>query len=574
MSIINEKTLTGYPSIDKPWLKYYSEKAIHAPLPEGSMYDYMTACNAERMNEPALNYFGRKITHRQLQAEIDRCARALTAYGVKAGDVVSLCLLAVPETVYLLYAINKLGAIANMLSPICTDESLKTQILSTNSMLIIANDVLAEKVLSAKIIKPTIQLVVVSLAQSAPMPLALFLHMKRTELSIPYMKWNQFISYGKNAVLPELHPTGEDIAVIEYTGGTTGEPKGVLLSNLAGNVSAQNYQLADSVMDFAKGQKFLDIIPPFLAYGLYFGIHMPLCIGFCDILSPDTAYESFPKLLMKFKPQHFSGGALHIDYLMKDAKIAKSDLSFVLTASYGGDMTNSGWEADASAFLMSHGMKYGLLKGYGLTEMAGAFCASAHRTSGMVLFVRNNVMILGVDTQKELTYGQEGEICVSSPTMMKGYDQNEAATSEIIFEKNGQRWMHTGDLGYITKDGFLVISGRIKRVFWAIGTNKISYRVYPMAIEKVINSHTAVKQCAVVGKPDSERGYLVIAYVVLHKNDTQKQLQEELAALCCRELPETSWPAVYRFVDKLPTTLAGKIDYRALERLAQRKEKL
>ena len=177
-------------------------------------------------------------------------------------------------------------------------------------------------------------------------------------------------------------------------------------------------------------------------------------------------------------------------------------------------------------------------------------------------------MILDVDTQKELTYGQEGEICVSSPTMMKGYDQNEAATNEIIFEKNGQRWMHTGDLGHVTEEGFLVISGRLKRIFWAIGANKISYRVYPMAIEKVISSHAAVKQCAVVGKADGERGYLVVAYVVPHSNDEWPQVQKELAELCSKELPETSWPYVYHPMDKLPTTPAGKVDFRVLEHMA------
>ena len=226
---MKEKKLTGYSSIDKPWLQYYSEEAIHSPLPDGSMYDYMTACNAGRLDEPALNYFGRKITHRQLQTEIDRCARALIACGVKAGDVVSLCLLAVPEAVYLLYAVNKLGAVANLLSPICTDEAIKEQILSTDSKLVIANDVIAGKVSAAKAVKPDIQIVAVSLAQSAPMPLALFLRMKRPGLSVPHMKWNQFISRGKNTVLPEVHPTCEDIAVIEYTGGTTGEPSVAIL---------------------------------------------------------------------------------------------------------------------------------------------------------------------------------------------------------------------------------------------------------------------------------------------------------------------------------------------------------
>ena len=132
--------------------------------------------------------------------------------------------------------------------------------------------------------------------------------------------------------------------------------------------------------------------------------------------------------------------------------------------------------------------------------------------------------------------------------------------------ENHVRWLRTGDLGYVSKDGHLIITGRIKRILWT-ASGDVVYRVYPMAIEKVISSHASVKQCAVVGKPDGERGYLAVAYVVPHGSNVP-QIMNELTELCRKELPETSWPAAYHFVEQLPTTPAGKVDFRALERMA------
>ena len=175
---MTDKKLTGYPSIDKPWLKYYSEEAIHSPLPDGSMYDYMTACNAGRLDEPALNYFGRKITHRKLQAEIDRCARALTACGVKAGDVVSLCLLAIPEAVYLLYAVNKLGAGANVLVLNATPQELHEQISAAKSKVVITVDLAEKQITEAVKDSCAEHIVSVSLAQSMPTVTAVLFRMK------------------------------------------------------------------------------------------------------------------------------------------------------------------------------------------------------------------------------------------------------------------------------------------------------------------------------------------------------------------------------------------------------------
>lgn len=172
---MNRQDLTGYPSIDKPWLKYYTEEAVHAPLPEGSMYDYMTACNARRMDETALNYFGRKITHRQLQAEIDRCARALVASGVRAGDVVSLCILAIPEAMYLLYAANKIGAVVNFLVMSATQQELRDQLAATESKLIITLDIAMPQIKAAA---GAARVIPVSLAQSMPLTTALLYRLK------------------------------------------------------------------------------------------------------------------------------------------------------------------------------------------------------------------------------------------------------------------------------------------------------------------------------------------------------------------------------------------------------------
>lgn len=531
------------------------------------MYDYLTACNAGRMDKPALNYFGRKITHRELQAEIDRCARALIACGVKAGDVVSLCLLAIPEAVYLLYAVNKLGAVANLLVLNATPQELHEQIVAAKSKVVIRVDLAEKQITEAVKDSCAEQVVSVSLAQSMPPVTAGLFRMKAKSAPTTLTSWNSFIEAGEN--VDAIYPANvkESAAVIEYTGGTTGKSKGVVISNGAANSVAFQYITATNVLDIHPGQRFLDILPPFLAYGVFFGIHTVICAGLENILCPDPSPANFPNLFVRFKPHHFSGGPLHIDAMMKDKRIQKMDLSFVHTAAYGGDGMSEEWELAASQFLTERNAPYGLLKGYGMTEAAATLCTKTHRTDEMIPLARNNVRVCDLDTGEELRIGQEGEIFFSGPSIMTEYFQNPSETADAFHEKDGVRWLCTGDLGYISENGGFHITGRIKRILWAM-SGDVVYRVYPMAIEKVINSHAAVKQCAVVGKADGERGYLVVAYIVPHSDDEWQQVQEELAALCRTELPETSWPCAYHPMDKLPTTLAGKVDFRALECMA------
>lgn len=569
---MEEKKLTGYPSIDKPWLKYYSEEAIHAPLPTGSMYDYMCSRNQDRLDDVALIYLGREITHKQLRKNVDMCAKALIANGVKSGDFVSLCLLAIPEVVYLLYAVNKIGAVCNFLVLNATEKDLHRQIALCDSKLIVTMDMVENKIVNAAIGTSAEKIVSVSVSQSMPFYLSALMKLKRAKAgtSSSAIRWIEFLKSGLHINLPEHQADDLDPAVVEYTGGTTGEPKGVLLSNLAVNTSAFHYISADTVLDFQKGQRFLDIIPPFLAYGLFLGIHMPLCVGLEVVISPDPAPSNFPKQLLKYRPNHFSGGVLHIDSIMNDPDVQRADLSFISTAAYGGDGASQEWEERASEYLRRHGDAHGLLNGYGMTESAGAFCTTTHKTKEMIPFVNNNIKIIDVDSGLELPYGQEGEVCISGPTLMQCYYKNETATEEVMWEENGVRWLHTGDLGYVTEDGYFIISGRIKRIFWSMGHDDVIYRVYPMKIEKVIYTCDMVCKCSVVGKPNADRGFLPIAFIVLQAGTEKKTAVAKIKAVCEAELLQNSWPYEYRIVNTLPVTPAGKIDYRALELEAQK----
>ena len=554
--------LTGYPSIDKPWLKYYSEEAINAPLPEGSMYEYMMSRNRENLQDIAINYFGKKITYGQLDEQISKCAKALAGMGIGRGDVVSLNMLAMPETVYLLYAINRLGAICNFLVLNGTIEEIRKQIKSTNSRLVISVDVAADKALNA-VGEDKIPVVIAKVSGSMPASMLLF----KTKRVTGGMKWTTFIGQGEGVNCDYSAAGSNNAAVIEYTSGTTGESKGVLISNRAANALAFQYIQANKIFDFNRRETFLNIIPPFLSYGLFVALHMPLCGRMEVILSPDSDPKHFARNLLKYKPNHFSGGPMHINNMLSDCRVDKTNLSFIITASYGGDDVNAEWEQTVTDFLHRHGCKYGLIKGYGLTEMASTFGTKGHHTEAMIPFMRNNIKVLDLDSGEELTYGQEGELCVSGPSMMDGYMNREEETAEIIWEENGIRWMHTGDLGYVSEEGYFYITGRIKRILWTVEEDGIISRVYPMKIEDVISMHADVKRCAVVGIPNGEKGYLTKAYVVSSGAD-EENLRREILELCSRKLPQNSQPTEIEVINELPVTSAGKVDYRELEKRA------
>lgn len=565
--------LTGYPHIDRPWLKYYSEEAINAPLPEGSLFDYMTSCNAARLDCTALKYFGRRITHREFLHQIRKCAAALTARGVKKGDMVSVCMLTMPEALVLLYAINYVGAVCNFLVLNATEQELHKQLTLTESQLVFTVDIAAEKIKNACQGTAVTEIVIVSISASMPVMTAAVVWWKSRKRPVPkeLTVWKQFLKDGRGVEPIRAAVGSQDEAVLEYTSGTTGESKGVLLSNQAVNTVPFHYKNSSTVFEFHSGEKFLCIIPPFLSVGLITTLLMPLCLGFELILDPDPDPAKTAKKVIKFRPNHFCGGALHVSNLIDNPLVEKVNLSFLSTVAYGGDKNDSQWEQRATKFFFTHGMKHELVNGYGLTEAASSCCTTTHNTNFLIPFFKNNILIRDVDTGEVLHCGEEGEICFNGPGLMQGYYKNPEATDDLMFEHNGVRWMRTGDLGMVTEDGAFHVTGRLKRIAWAMDDGGLIFRIYPMRIEEIVCQCLGVARCGVVGLPDSRRGYLPVAFVVPQGKDVDRDtLRRDILAFTRRELNSVSQLHAIHFVDSLPTTSAGKVDFKALEQMAEK----
>ena len=314
---MNNQNLTGYPSIDKPWMKYYSDEAINAPLPKKSMYDYLYECNKKYLGNTALNYFGKKTTYKKLFENIDKVAVALQANGVKKGDIVSVCSLTMPESVYLLYAINKVGAVSNWLGQTSPVQDLHEQLASTESKLVfvveMAYDLIVEAAKGTKIEK--IVSIPIEYSMPATIKAAASLKQKHPKLNDISVKWKIFLSDSEGEFKP-VEFDSSDMAVIEYTGGTTGVPKGVMISNDAGNAYAHNYLVSNNILFVEKNDTFLNILPPFIALGIFAAVHMPLCFDVEVILFPDSNPKKMAENILKFKPNHFCGGPLHLNNII------------------------------------------------------------------------------------------------------------------------------------------------------------------------------------------------------------------------------------------------------------------
>lgn len=347
-----------------------------------------------------------------------------------------------------------------------------------------------------------------------------------------------------------------------------------MISNTDANAFHEHYRHSPDVYICHRRDKFLTNLPPYIAFCTFACIHNPLSFGAQLILCPDPKPESFPQLVLKYKPNHFCCTRLHIDELMKYPKCENADLSFIYEAIYGGAKETSEWEQHVSAFLHKHKCQYDIINGYGMTETAGAFAVVHSGNHKMVPYVKNNVMIIDPDSGIELKYNEEGEVCVSSPTLMLGFYKNSQETERDLFIHNNEKWYHSGDIGSVSSDGELTIKGRIKRIYCRISKEGAIVRVYPMRIEEELSKSIYIDNCAVIGKKDNDVAFLSVAYIILKDKTANKKIVEnELNNLCCDKLPPSHIPDKYVFIEEFPVTRAGKIDYKALEKMAEEMEK-
>ena len=572
------KKLTGYPSIDKPWLKYYSEKAIKTPTPECTVYDYLWEQNKDYLKNPALRYFERRITFGELFDDIEKTAKAFSALGLKKGDIIIMATVTTPETVYAFYALDRLGVIPNMVDPRTSVEGIREYIKEVNAKIVLTLDIAYPKVEKAVVDTAVERIIVTSPADSLPpVKKALFLASNKLKgVSNQYgancIQWKRFIEDGKDASLNEVPYEKDNCCVIVHTGGTTGSPKGVMLSNE--NVNALVLQSILTGINMKREHTWMDIMPPFIAYGIGMGLHLPLVIGMETILIPSFDAKKFDELLLKHKPIHMVGVPSYWGTIINSKKLAKQDLSFVIAPTVGGDTMDTTLEKNANAFLRNHGCQYPITKGYGMTEVCAGVSGTVVENNEIgsvgIPFVKSVVSVFDPETGEEMRYNEQGEICISGPNVMLGYYDNEEATNNIKrVHKDGTVWIHSGDIGYMTENGSIFIVDRMKKMI----VRYDGFKVFPSFVEKVVASHKAVDACCAVGVPDQEhsQGKLPLVFVVTNSNSAGKkaEIQRELKELCEKELPEYAQPVDFRFMDALPLTPIGKVDYRALEKEAE-----
>lgn len=553
---------TGKMSIDKIWLKYYTENQIASDLPKMTIYEYMMRNNRSHMSDTALYYFGKKISFKEFDKLIDKCKSSLIKSGVKPGDIITICMPNTPEAVITFYAINKMGAIANMIHPLSGQNEIKRYINEVKSKMIITMDISYNKVLNIARNTYLEKIVVVEASDSMPIYLKAVYPFTKNKIDIiedkKMVKWADFIQEGNALDKSSFSYEKNRTAVLLHTGGTTGVPKGVELTNDNFNDMVEQFILGTN--DFERNDKMLTIMPVFHGFGLCSSIHLPLSVGVASVLIPKLDAEKFDRVLKKYHPNHIIGVPTLFKAMMKNEKLTKTDLSYLKYVVSGGDLVKDSLESDINDFLREHKSEAKLSKGYGLSEaVAGATFAYGNYnkpTSIGIPMVKTNIKIVDPGTNVELQNGEIGEICIQGPTVMKKYYHNEEETKETI--KNG--WLHTGDLGYYDGD-VLYFAQRKGNMIISSGVN-----VYPSNIEQVIESHDAVAACAVIGIHHTYKMQVPKAYIILKDGyEASESLKEEIESLCRKHLNVYSIPYSYEFREKLPQTLLGKISHRSLE---------
>ena len=552
-------------------MKYYSEEAINATLPECSIYDYLVQNNQDYPSDIAIVYLGRKITYKELFENIDKTAAAFLKAGVKEKEIVTVALPSIPEALYCVYALNKIGAVANMIHPLAGTEETIHYINEVGSRIVVIFDGAFSAICDSTDRTTAEKIIVASPADSLPLPLkvAYNLKVKKPQLDgKTFLSWKTFMKNGRGVQVEKAEKNCNEMAIISHTGGTTGEPKGVMCSDA--NINALIWQIGCN-LPHVRQEKYLAVLPPFINYSLINAMLEPLAFGFQVILLPKYEPDKFADYIAKYKPNHISSIPPYWEALLAIDKLKTMDLSCLNHIYYGGEAMNIDTENAVNELLISSGARNKLCKGLGSTEMMSAATVTYDESNMLgsvgIPLVKVNCKTVNVETGEELACGEEGEICFSGPTLMLGYYNNLRETIDIIrTNEKGERWLHTGDIGYVDENGIVYVTGRIKRIIITKGRDGQATKLFPDRVEKAICTNEMVELCCVVGVPDKARINYPRAFVVLREGFSKDDLtKERILETCRKELPDYMVPEEIVFVDDLPRTSRGKVDYRALE---------
>ena len=562
-----------------PWAPYVGELPLYLEYFEGSMFDKVAGIAEQYPNNVAFDFMGKSTTYREMVREIERCAKALKTIGVRENDKVTIAMPNCPQAIYMFYAVNLIGAIANMIHPLSAEKEIEFYLNESESVTAITLDQFYHKFESIRENTKVVNIIIASVkdALSKPVRAGYMLtegrKIKPIPKDAPVIRWKEFMKLSEHCFYKyKVRRAGDDAAVILYSGGTTGTTKGIVLTNKNFNALGQQVLAANPM--FGIGDKMLAAMPLFHGFGLGVCIHTMLSQGGRCILIPRFTAKSYAKDIVKYRCNFIAGVPTLYEALLRLDSMNGADLSCLKGVFSGGDSLSIELKKKFDKFLAEHKAKIQVREGYGTTETVTACCLTpphmAKEGSIGLPFPDTYIKIVEPGTDRELPYGEEGEILLAGPTVMKEYMKHPEETAQTLRRHDdGLTWVYTRDLGVMDEQGFIYFRGRAKRMIISSG-----YNIYPGQIENILDANDKVQMSCVIGVPDPYRMQKVKAFVKLAAdvpaNDATKA---ELMDYCRKHIAKYAMPYDIEFKDDMPKTLVGKVAYRVLEEeeLAKRK---
>ena len=559
-------------TLSAPWLEFYDDVPHSLEYPDNSMAHLVFKASEKYPDLIAYSFFGCKQTFRAFADEIQQCARGLIETGIQKNDRFTICMPNTPQAVIVFYALNLIGAVANMVHPLSAEEELVSYMNDSNSVAVLTLDQFApkiEEVMSRTKVRLLILAGVEDGLKGIKKPLYRLTKGRKIErrpTGGSILRYTDLIERGHGCTInPDAGMRGDDVAAILYSGGTSGTTKGILLTNLNFNALAmQTFAAGDCVKP---SHKMLAIMPVFHGFGLGVCLHTCLIVGASVLLVPQFSLEVYVKILKKDKPNYIAGVPTLYEAMLRHPDIRKIDMSQLEGIFCGGDTLSIELKRKVDALLKACGSTEQVREGYGLTETVTANCLTPrkfHKEGSIgIPYPDMYIKIVTQGTQDTADYGSEGEIVLSGPTVMKGYDNNEEETAKTLqTHADGRVWLHTGDLGKMDEDGFVYFRQRIKRMIISSG-----YSIYPTQLENAIESHKDVLLSCVIGVPDDYKMQRIKAFVLLRDN---KEATDEIKASvfdhCKKNIAKYAMPSEFEYREELPRTIVGKVAYLELEK--------
>lgn len=554
-----------------PWEGSMGVIPMHLDYFEGSMFDKVKEIADQYPNYIAFDFMSKPTTYKKMVEEIENCAKALKTIGVREGDRVTIALPNCPQAIYMFYAVNLIGGICNMIHPLSAEKEIEFYLNASKSVTAITLDQFYHKFENVRQNTGVTNIIIASVKDELSRPIRAGYMLtegrkiKKIPKDAPVILWKDFIRMSKYCFYNyKVERRCDDPAVILYSGGTTGTTKGIVLSNK--NFNALGQQVIATNPMFRPGDKMLAAMPVFHGFGLGVCIHTMLSQGGRCILVPRFTAKSYAKLIVKYRCNFMAGVPTLYEALLRLPTMEGADLSCLKGVFSGGDSLSVELKKKLDKFLYDHHAPVQVREGYGTTETVTACCLTPptmfKEGSIGIPFPDTYIKIVEPDTDKELPYGEEGEILLAGPTVMQEYmDNPEESAATLRHHADGLTWVYTGDLGMMDSEGFVYFKGRAKRMIVSSG-----YNVYPGQIENILDAHEKVQMSCVIGVPDPYKMQKVKAFVKLAADvPATEETRQELLGYCRKQIAKYAMPYDIEFREDLPKTLVGKVAYRVLE---------